>query len=127
MDKPDVYDRRKFELKKSQFVADTIKHMTTLATGTVVLTATLSDRLPKPVPTYGKVWLALSLLGMSVCIILSFLMLFSIGVRLLWEEDQLDRRAYLNYEVGRRIAWAIYVSFRFGIICLSLAALVLFK
>src|SRR5882724_11428501 len=64
--------QRDFDRLKLQ--ADTIKHTTTLATGTIVIIAAFMDKLPKPLASRGDLEASVAL--MFACILLSFIHLW---------------------------------------------------
>jgi hypothetical protein len=72
MDEPTSNDAREFELFK--MAVDSVKHITTLTTGTIVLLATFAERIPRPIA--HKVDLALAIVSMLLCLIVSFIFLW---------------------------------------------------
>ena len=69
---------------------DSVKHITTLATGTIVLLVTFLDKFPKPLTS--RYALIGSVIGMLLCVIFSFLYLFLISMMDYDPEHQHPRR-----------------------------------
>ncbi len=100
-----------------KMAVDSVKHITTLASGTIVLLAAFSDKLPKPLA--NKKSLVAALISMALCLTASFIFL--------WAETLARYRAPKTHNevISRFRAWgrpkvmsllssAIYFSFVAG-------------
>ena len=61
-------------LEHKKLAVDSVKHITTLAAGTLVLLSTFVDKLPKPL--HGRISLMTALGCMVVCLVAAFFYLF---------------------------------------------------
>lgn len=86
---------------------DCIKHITTLATGTIVFSGAIFDRLPKP--RHAAALFPLSLLFMVLSVLASFFYLFFVGVMPHW------RGAEPDSEKVSKVGRSIYFSFAMGL------------
>ena len=74
----DANEQDKLEFERTKLRVESVKHITSLATGTVVLTVTLLDKLPKPI--YGRLWLLCSIASMLLCLLFSFVYMWGSGI-----------------------------------------------
>lgn len=114
--RPDEIEERKQAFERTKLAHDTVKHITTLATGSIVLIATLMDKIPKPV-TNPELMMA-SILALLLCILFAtlFFLLVSIRPHLLAEPETRDRKSEAS------ICLAVYVLFLLGIGALAVFA-----
>jgi hypothetical protein len=113
MDDRNTNDAHEFERLK--LAVDSVKHITTLATGTIVLLVTLVERIPKPVA--DKADLHLALISLLICIAASVGFLYGMTVARYGpvypghdEGRERIKEAMLKMEVE-----VIYFSFSLGI------------
>jgi hypothetical protein len=66
------------EFERLKLAVDAVKHITTLATGTIALVVTFSDKLPRPLP--ASVLLASALSLMVICLHSSFIYLWKVSL-----------------------------------------------
>jgi len=100
---------------------DSVKHITTLTTGTIVLLATFAERMPRPIT--HKVDLDIAIISMLVCLVASFIFLWGttlarFGPEKAWLSIRHGKKPSLKFEV-----FLIYCSFCAGIIYLGSFAL----
>lgn len=108
-------DDRRFDVERLKIRIDTVKHTTTLATGTVVILAGLFDKLPKPL--IAPQMLQASFISMSCCILLSFIYLF----RNAWVRVRPERELSFYNLV---ISFLIFALFVLGVMTLGVFAVV---
>ena len=71
-------ERDRMEFERMKLRVESVKHITALATGTVVLTVALLDKIPKPIS--GRFWLLCSIASMLLCLLLSFVYMWASGI-----------------------------------------------
>jgi hypothetical protein len=103
-------EAEKFALERTKLAVDSIKHITTLATGTILLIVAVVDKAPRPV--MGRPWLIISIACMVGCLFASFVYLMGAGV--------LGQNIQYGRNIFRNLARTVYYTFAFGL--LSLAA-----
>jgi hypothetical protein len=112
-------DPKDQEFERFKMAVDSVKHITTLATGTIVLVATFIDKLPKPV--FKKDDLIGAIFLMVVCLVSSFIYLW--GSTLAGYVSTLNR-VLPRWLPGRKhvlmlMSVVIYFSFIMGIYFLA--------
>jgi hypothetical protein len=65
-------NNKNLHFERTKLAADLVKHISTLSTGSLVLIATLLDKLPKPLE--GRRFLITSIICFVVCLVCSFLL-----------------------------------------------------
>jgi hypothetical protein len=98
------------EFERVTLAVDSVKHITTLATGTIVLIATLLDKFPKPIADHTDLNRAIG--SMLLCVRLSFVCLWGLGVFRYWKPET-KIRGFLSL-----ISVAIYFSFLLELVSL---------
>ena len=125
-DEPNRNEGQRFERVK--LAVDSVKHITTLATGTIVLLATFSDRLPRPLAFKG--YLITAIVSMVVCLLASFIYLWgetlaprtSQSILGLPIPEPMQKWKWLQWSGRRMLVFlsdVIYFSFCFGIYYLA--------
>ena len=108
----ETVDDKKMKLEEIKLQADTTKHITTLATGTIVLVATFMDKLPKPLQAPDL--LVGSLIAMLVCTFSAFVHLWSLT--LLGPRRLRMRRFLPNHKtIESLLVIVMYFSFSIGL------------
>lgn len=108
-------DDDKLAFERAKMAADSVKHVSTLATGTIVITATFFDKLPKPLS--GSGWLVAAIGGMIVCLLCSFICLWGIGIVDWWiPGGGTKQRARVFKECSQ---W-MFMAFCIGVLCLGI-------
>jgi hypothetical protein len=101
------------EFERLKLALDSVKHITTLATGVIVLTATFYDKLPKPITFRLSLFLSLSF--MLICLAAAFCYLFAAGVM---GHLLVNANLKVTQFVFRFFGILTYGSFMLGILCL---------
>jgi hypothetical protein len=112
------------EFERFKLAVDSIKHITTLTTGTIVLLATFAERIPRPMVYKGD--LTLAFISLFVCLVASVSFLWGstvapfgpTRVSRLGNDTEPTRKSLLKLD-----AVVIYFSFCMGIVFLGTFAL----
>jgi hypothetical protein len=107
-------ERSKFELERIKIQTDLVKHLSTLSAGSIVLIATLIDRLPKPL--VEKPYLIRAIICLCACLVFSLWHLMVVGIGRDWDRPKPARFDQLQDTFSGVLAG---VAFLFGIICLG--------
>jgi hypothetical protein len=102
-DEPD-----RFDFERIKLAVDSIKHITTLTTGTLVLLVAFLDKLPKPIIRLN--WLIFAVICLLLCLTASFIYLFRIGV----DVYPLEREGSRQRRILRPLSAVIYFTFLFA-------------
>lgn len=111
----DKEDQLAFDRLK--LAVDSIKHITTLATGTIVLSATFIDKFPKP--TLHKLLFLVSIVCMFVSLLCSAALLHGVSVKDYWAPNSPNLYTEGSKTGLRAIILAVYYSFGLGIAALG--------
>lgn len=113
------------EFERLKLAVDSVKHITNLATGTIVLLATFGDKLPKPLAFRG--YLVAGAISMVICLIASFIYLWAetlagpsgavLGLTIPRGIGRLPR--FSRSRFFGILSDTIYLSFCFGILMLA--------
>jgi len=109
-------ERDRFDFERVKLAVDSIKHITTLATGTLVLLVAFLDKLPKPIIRLN--WLIFAVICLLLCLTASFVYLFRIGVH----AYPLERENRRVGKILRGLAAVIYFTFGFAMFGVGVVA-----
>ena len=99
---------------RTKLAVDVAKHMSTLATGAVVLLTAFLDKLPRPPVAVG--WLIASVIAFAVCVTFCFLYLFFLGIPRHWNARFGPAKKHATELFV--ISIGCYLTFIFGMFCL---------
>jgi len=97
-------------LEREKLAADLIKHVSTLATGSVVLVTTLLDKIPKPVQFPEG--LVIAIWAFIICIMACFMYLFRIGITQHWLDQHFGTKMTRIYSF---LGFVVFLTFLLGI------------
>ncbi len=100
------------DFERLKLAVDAVKHITTLATGTIVLVATFADKLRQPVG--GRGYLIGTIASMLLCLLTSFIYLYFATLNPFAQANPLSARGRFTV-----LSLCIYFSFGSGIACLA--------
>jgi hypothetical protein len=63
---------RQQEFERLKLAVESVKHITTLATGSIVLIATFADKVPLALFVSGRRYFLGAILSLTICVMLSF-------------------------------------------------------
>ena len=107
-----MHPKDESDFERTKLAIDCVKHITTLATGTIVFSAAIIERLPKPKP-HLMVMFVFSI-GLTVISLLAcFVYLFSVGVMPHWRGHE------PTAEILGKVGVVIYFSFALGLMSLG--------
>jgi hypothetical protein len=115
----DQLERSKIILERTKLAADIVKHISTLATGSIVIVTTFIDKTHKE--TAKLYLLSFSVECLMLCLILCAVYLFLVGVPSRWDEVVL--RTPPVRLVIQIAAALLYLSFAAGLLALGWFAL----
>ncbi len=113
-------ERAKLDLERIKIQTDLVKHLSTLAVGSIVLIATLIDRLPKPL--LSRRYLVASICCMCACLAFSLWYIMVVGIGRDW-----SRKEPAKFDQFQDALFGVLtgIAFLFGVI--SLAVFVVFN
>jgi hypothetical protein len=116
---PDDVEQNKLGLERTKLAIDCVKHITTLATGIIVFSAAMLDKIPAGMNFKELLLISLSLIVISL--LSCFALIFLEGVQPIWQEGK------FAYPVAARwgtivIGFVIYLSFPAGLFTLGIFA-----
>jgi len=109
--KSDEWDDKQ-DFERTKLAIDCVKHITTLATGTIVFSAAIVEKLPKGSRFTGGLFAA-SLALVVFSLFLCFFYLFVEGIA--------TRGRNPNHEKMGQVAFGIYLSFGTGLMALGIS------
>lgn len=112
-------ERTKVELERTKLAMDLVKHLSTLATGSIVLIATLLEKFPKPLREQDTlIW---SVISFITCTVSCTAYWFFGAIVWHWlRTNWSDRQVRLFFFV---LAVILTASFAFGVILLGIFAI----
>ena len=130
MDESDRNDRQEFDRLK--LAVDSVKHITTLATGTIVLVAAFTDKLHKPLSF--RAYLITTIALMLICLLSSFIYIWAAALAPFPQRRRLESARLPQLLRKWMPGWGrtrvlillsdvIYFSFCLGIVFLGLFAI----
>jgi hypothetical protein len=105
-------------LEREKLAADLVKHISTLATGSIVIITTLLDKLPKPIQL-GE-WLIYTVILFATCTAACVLYMLRLGVVAHWLDEEADSRVAFKFYIT--LGFIIFMTFILGIVCLCVFA-----
>lgn len=105
-----------FKLARATFAADLVKHISTLASGSILLLAAFLGRVGKPL---DKGALITGVVLLLACIVFSSMHLFFFGIGKTWSLAEPDGSG----GPYRLLSIAIFVTFVFGMIFLGISVI----
>jgi hypothetical protein len=112
-------ERDKLILERTKLAADTVKHISTLATGSIVLVATFMDKVHKPIVTPNLLTIAIG--AFMVCLFFCVIYLFLVGIPSRWDASVLRPKSVRI--VMQVAAGILYLTFAMGVIILGFLAI----
>jgi hypothetical protein len=111
----DPLERNKVIIERTKLAIDTVKHISTLATGSIVAITAIVEKAPKP--TTMPYLLMAAVVSMMLCILLCAIYLFLLGVPSRWDEAVLRTS---SMRAAMQVAAVIlYLAFASGLLMLG--------
>jgi hypothetical protein len=106
-----------FKLARTTFASDLVKHISTLASGSILLLATFLSRVGKPL---DKGALITGVVFLLCCIVFCSVHLFFFGISKAWSAAEPDMNGSRSY---RLLSTVIFATFALGMIFLGLSVI----
>ena len=107
---------KKIDAEKRNRVNESVKHISTLATGSIVLMATFLDKLAKPL--VAQEWLVTAIGSLLICVLTSGLLVIFFGLGSFWRDPDETGPGFYSM-----LALVIYASFGTGIFSVAAYAI----